>query len=101
MEELFRVLKPDGWAILQSPVDMTREKTLEDPQLTTPEDRRNLYGQDDHPRVYGCDYSEQLGEAGFCVTTDSSIQQFSDKMIDTFGLIKEEVLFICKKSFIS
>lgn len=74
---------------------------MEDPRLTTPEDRWNLYGQDDHLREYGRDYIERLGEAGFYVTPDSSVQQFSDKMIDTFGLIKEEVLFICKKSFIS
>jgi SAM-dependent methyltransferase len=101
MKELFRVLKPDGWAILQSPVDMTRETTLEDPRLTTSEDRRNLFGQDDHLRVYGRDYIERLREAGFYATPDTFVQQFSDKTIDKFGLMKEEVLFICKKPFIS
>jgi hypothetical protein len=101
MKELFRVLKPDGWAILQSPVDMTRETTLEDPQLTTPEERRRLFGQDDHLRVYGRDYIERLKEAGFYVTPDTFVQRFSDKAIDKFGLMKKEILFICKKSFIS
>lgn len=101
MKELFRVLKPDGWAILQSPVDMTRETTLEDPRITKPEDRRKLYGQDDHVRLYGRDYIERLREAGFDAIEDTFVQKFSDKTIDKFGLMKEEVLFICKKSTIS
>jgi ubiquinone/menaquinone biosynthesis C-methylase UbiE len=101
MKELFRVLKPDGWAILQSPVDMARETTLEDPRLTTPGDRQKLFGQDNHLRVYGRDYFERLKEAGFYVVPNTFVQQFSDKAIEKFGLMKEEVLFICKKPIIS
>jgi SAM-dependent methyltransferase len=101
LKELFRVLKPDRWAILQSPIDMTREITLEDPRVTTPEDRQKLFGQDDHLRVYGRDYIERRKEVGFFVTPDTFVQQLSNKMIDKFGLMKEEVLFICKKPVIS
>jgi SAM-dependent methyltransferase len=101
MKELYRVLKPEGWAILQSPVDMSRETTLEDPRITSPEARRDLFGQDDHVRVYGRDYVERLTKAGFSVTSDSFVQQLPDTMIEKFGLMKEEVLFVCKKSFIS
>jgi len=100
LKELFRVLKPDGWAIIQSPIDMNRETTLEDPLVTTPEDRRKLFGQDDHVRVYGRDYIERLREAGFYVTPDTFVKQLSNKMIEKFGLIKEEILFICKKPII-
>ena len=100
LKELFRVLKPDGWAILQSPIDVNRETTLEDPRVTTPEAHRKLFGQDDHLRVYGRDYIERLREAGFHVTPDTFIQQLSNKMIDKFGLIKEEILFICRKPII-
>jgi hypothetical protein len=80
---------------------MARETTLEDTRLTTPEERRRLFGQDDHLRVYGRDYIERLKEAGFYVTPDTFVQQFSNKAIDKFGLMKEEVLYICKKPFIS
>ena len=33
MREIFRILKPDGWAILQVPIDMEREVTLEDSSI--------------------------------------------------------------------
>ena len=101
MEELFRVLKPDGWAILQSPVDMTRETTLEDPRIIKPEDRRKLYGQDDHVRLYGCDYIERIREAGFDAIEDTFVQQLPGKSRERFGLMKDELLFICKKPFTS
>jgi len=101
MRELFRVLKPNGWAILQSPVDMARETTFEDSRITAPEDRRILFGQDDHLRVYGRDYIERLQEAGFSVTMDTFVRQLSDTSIERWGLMKEELLFICKKPFTS
>jgi len=101
MKELFRVLKPGGWAILQSHIDMNRQITFEDSQITKPEDRKKLFGQEDHLRVYGRDYIERLRESGFFVTPDTFAQQLSDKMIVKYGLVKEEVLFICKKPLIS
>src|SRR4051812_14142215 len=39
MRELARVLRPSGWAILQSPMWPDRETTYEDPTITTPEGR--------------------------------------------------------------
>jgi SAM-dependent methyltransferase len=101
LKELFRVLKPDGWAILQSPVDMTRDSTLEVTRLTTPEERRILFGQEDHVRVYGRDYIERLRDAGFHAAPDTYVQQFSDTVIEKFGLMKEEILYICRKPVIS
>ena len=38
MRELHRVIKPDGWAILQVPI--SGEVTLEDPSITTSEERQ-------------------------------------------------------------
>ena len=48
MKELYRVLKPDGFAILQVPIDTTTEITLEDFSITSPEERLHHYGQEDH-----------------------------------------------------
>ncbi len=63
MRELFRVLRPGGWAILQVPIDSSLRVTFEDPEIVTPEDRKQYFGQSDHVRIYGRDYKDRLEEA--------------------------------------
>jgi ubiquinone/menaquinone biosynthesis C-methylase UbiE len=53
MLELFRVLKPGGWAIVQVPIDKSRDITFEDPYITSPDERERAFGQYDHLRLYG------------------------------------------------
>lgn len=65
IRELYRVLKPGGWSVLQVPI--TADKTFEDPSVTDPKERERLYGQHDHVRRYGPDYKDRLQEAGFTV----------------------------------
>lgn len=65
LKELRRILKPEGWGILLSPIDYERAETFEDDTITDPEERTRLFGQYDHRRVYGRDYVERLREAGF------------------------------------
>src|SRR5689334_19446842 len=45
LREFYRVLKPNGWAILLVPV--TVDRTLEDPTIVSPEERLRVYGQED------------------------------------------------------
>lgn len=40
MSELFRVLKPGGWAILQTPIEKDREKTFEDFSILLPQEKK-------------------------------------------------------------
>lgn len=63
LAELFRVLKPGGWASIQVP--MVGEKTIEDLSITDPRERERLFGQDDHVRQFGRDFLGHLEEAGF------------------------------------
>lgn len=65
MLELYRVLKPGGWAALLVP--MTDSLTDEDP-AADPKERTRRFGQEDHVRLYGRDYLDRLREAGFRVT---------------------------------
>jgi ubiquinone/menaquinone biosynthesis C-methylase UbiE len=67
LREFYRVLKPNGWAILLVPV--TVDRTLEDPTIVSPEERLRVYGQDDHVRRYGPDFVDRVREAGFHVRT--------------------------------
>lgn len=65
MSEFLRVLKPNGWALLQVPI--LEEKTMEDPTITDPQERLRVFGQHDHVRRYGRDYKDRLEETGFNV----------------------------------
>lgn len=98
MSELFRVLKPGGWAILQSPIDIKREKTFEDSEIISPDDRERLYGQGDHVRIYGRDYQERLEEQGFVVKVDDYVGTFDVKSIVKYGLMEDEAIYYCLKS---
>ncbi len=60
MEELYRVLKPGGTAILQVPLEEDRENTFEDDSITDQQERTRIFGQYDHVRVYGQDYYNRL-----------------------------------------
>jgi SAM-dependent methyltransferase len=76
MSELFRVLKPSGVAILQHPVDYTRE-TYEDWSLTSAEERERAFLQDDHVRIYGADLADRLKNAGFQVEIRRYREEFT------------------------
>jgi SAM-dependent methyltransferase len=63
MSELFRTLKPGGWAILQVPMSPSLEHTYEDASKTTPQAREEAFGQWDHVRIYAQDYEQRLAQA--------------------------------------
>jgi SAM-dependent methyltransferase len=97
MEELFRVLKPGGWAILQVPLDSTLEHTLEGTPDLTPEMREKQFGHHDHVRLYGQDYKTKLEAAGFTVTVDRYTQDLGLENIRRFGLTADEAIYWCTK----
>ena len=97
MSELFRVLKPGGWAILQVPLDANREETYEDFSITDPDERQKHFGQFDHVRVYGRDYGDRLTATGFKVTIDEFIYSFSQEDRFRLGLLMDEEIYLCHK----
>jgi len=95
MKEMFRVLKPGGWAIIQVPI--LRDKTFEDPSVTAPKDRERIFGQCDHVRIYGLDYKDRLESVGFRVNVDSYVKQLDDDAVRKYGLMKDEDIYLCSK----
>lgn len=71
MKEIYRVLKPGGFAILQVPLALDLEQTIEDKSVKTDKERKIKYGQTDHIRLYGLDYFDRLKNAGFRVVRDN------------------------------
>jgi len=96
MSEMYRVLKPGGWAILQVPIDLSRERTFEDPGVTSPADRERLFGQADHVRWYGRDYPERLRRAGFDVLVDRFAAELDEEEVERYGIVREDIHF-CRK----
>jgi len=95
--ELFRVLKPRGWAILQSPVDLNRSETFEDPSVVSPKDRESIFGQHDHVRIYGRNYVDRLQSAGFTVKLDSYVKELGSDVVQRYSLEENEVIYFCTK----
>jgi len=97
MQELYRILKPGGMAILQVPYDADRDTTFEDDSITDPKERTRIFGQYDHVRVYGMDYFEKLASIGFKVEAVDYTKSLSDAAIEKYRLPKGELIPVCKK----
>lgn len=95
MCELFRVLMPNGWAILQVPIDTTREDTLEDPAIVDPADRLRTYGDEDHVRLYGRDYLDRLAGAGFTPHVDEFVTTLSPELVERCRIDPGEAIYRC------
>ena len=97
MQELFRVLKKEGFGIFQIPQDLSRQKTFEDNSITNKKERAEIFGQYDHVRVYGRDYFDKLRSVGFKVDEIKYSQKISSKELERFCLMKNEILPVCYK----
>lgn len=97
MQELYRILKPDGTAILQIPQDLNRQFTFEDDSITDKEERTKIFGQYDHVRIYGRDYFEKLRSIGFKVDEVDYTSKLSKEEIEKFRLAKGEIIPVCSK----
>ena len=97
MRELHRVLRPGGWAVLQSPIDISREETYEDKSIITPRERERAFGQSDHVRIYGRDYIDRLNAAGFLVRADDFVMRYTPGEIVRYGLKPDEMIYFCRK----
>jgi len=62
--EIARVLKPGGYAILQTPYSNKLRTTWEDPGIADPRTRFAAYGHEEHMRLYGRDIFDRFASAG-------------------------------------
>jgi ubiquinone/menaquinone biosynthesis C-methylase UbiE len=97
LQELYRVLKPGGWGIIQSPINYDRTITYEDASIVSPEERTKHFGQHDHLREFGADYALRLAKAGFDVTEDHYIETLSPVKIKRNALPQNEIIYLVKK----
>ncbi|PHR71366.1 MAG: SAM-dependent methyltransferase [Lutibacter sp.] len=97
MQELYRVLKKGGMAMLQIPQDLSRATTFEDDSITDRKERAKIFGQYDHVRIYGKDYFDKLRSIGFKVDEVDYTSKLSEEEITEYCLTKGEILPVCYK----
>lgn len=97
MQELYRVLKPNGMGIFQIPQDLSRATTFEDDSITDQKERAKLFGQYDHVRVYGRDYFDKLRSVGFKVNEVDLTKMVAPELVDRYRLMNGEILPVCFK----
>lgn len=90
MNELYRVLKKGGVALIQTP--FKEGEIYEDENIITSEDRLTYFGQEDHVRIYSTlGLQKRLSDVGFC----AEVRIFEAN--EYFGFTKGEKVIVCKK----
>ncbi|MGI9029860.1 MAG: class I SAM-dependent methyltransferase [Ilumatobacteraceae bacterium] len=98
--ELHRVLRPGGWAVVQTTVDESRA-TFEDATARSADERLAAYGQVDLWRTYGHDIVDRLRRPGFDVTTvraDDVLDVTDGYTADQLGLDGSPLYFCVRRS---
>lgn len=99
MRELRRIVSPGGWALVMVPIDHGRTETYEDPSLSTPQQRREAYWQEDHVRLYAPDVADRLSTAGFDrVERVQAGEALGLETVLRHGLLAGEELHLCSVS---
>lgn len=89
MSELFRILKPGGQCIIQTP--FKDGDIYENPEIKLPEQRLKHFGQADHVRIYSVSgLAERLGNAGF----DVRIKEFEENEKNLSGFHTRETILV-------
>jgi predicted SAM-dependent methyltransferase len=97
MQELYRVLKPGGMAVLQIPQDLSRAITFADDTITDQKERAKIFGQYDHVRIYGRDYFDKLRSIGFKVIEEDYTNKIAPELVEKYCLAKGEIIPVCFK----
>jgi SAM-dependent methyltransferase len=98
MSELYRVTRPKGLAILQVPIARKLSATIEDPSVQCPIERERRFGQGDHVRIYGADYSDRLRNAGFEIEIFNPLTAWGLNTVEILRLDPAERIFLARKS---
>jgi SAM-dependent methyltransferase len=95
LRSIYEHLSPDGQAWLLVP--QASSPTIEGGSDLSPADRERLFGQWDHVRQYGPDFSERLQSAGFHIRT-VNCHCLPPTVQSRFGLSAADNIFIARKA---
>jgi SAM-dependent methyltransferase len=105
LDELNRILRPNGTLFLQVPLSV-EQRTIEE-KLDTAGERLVVYGKTDHVRLYGSDLFDRLVASGFEVTVhfaknEPYLPLFNSMALDlpdnsSMLYNNESTTFVCRK----
>lgn len=98
LREFARVLTPDGTALLLVPFSPVLSETFEDWSVTEEKDRERVFGQSDHVRIYGMDFTKRIAESGLAVRELYAADFLSPAEVARYALDSKEPLFVCEKA---
>ncbi|HEY8288244.1 MAG TPA: methyltransferase domain-containing protein [Acetobacteraceae bacterium] len=93
MREVFRLLRPGGFALLTAPINATRHDSYENEAVTTAAERWAHFSAHDHVRYYGLDFTDRLAATGFRVETF----RVTPPEEVHYGLLRDEWLYVARK----
>ncbi len=92
--ELFRLLRPDGLAILMVPICEGLERSYSNPGITAADARWAHFQQPDHDRIIGRDFRDMVRTAGFELT--EVVAEGEQAVVN--GLVMGERIFLARKA---
>lgn len=98
LDELFRVLKPGGIAILQTPYSTVLKRNFEDENINNEGLRLSFYAQKDHVRIFGHEqFLNDLAKTGFDLNIIKNNDCFSSDETSRYGVNENEDLIMVIK----
>jgi SAM-dependent methyltransferase len=96
MAEIRRLLKPSGLAVVIVPWEPDRDRTFEGAS-DDPADNLRLYGQSDHVRIYGADFTDRLRSVGLEVEQVFWHDEFTPDVMEQFRLVgNDDRFWMCR-----
>jgi SAM-dependent methyltransferase len=97
LSEILRVLKPGGYAILQTPYSDRLQHTFADQGIADDQSRLQAFGQEDHVRLYGKDIFAKIEQIGFESRVCTHAQVLEKYVSQTYGVNSREPFLLYQR----
>jgi len=112
MTEIYNALVENGRFIALVPQKLSLKTTYEDATIVSEEEREKHFGQKDHVRWYGLDFTQRLKDVGFYIKIhyiegmkeyidnmicDEKVQLANNEELKKFGFFRSDIIYECIK----